>query len=136
MNQKESNTLHLLRSFENFTRKGGGVSMREYQLAPARAILESVQRNLGLDFVVIMPRQAGKDELLAQLTAYLMLVMYRKDRGIVAVNPTYNPQTIGSMLKLENRLESNLLTQRRWKQRSDFLRMIGACRTAFFSRDG
>jgi Terminase RNaseH-like domain len=127
---------HLMHSFADFTRKGGGVTLREYQLAPARAILESVQRNLGLDFVVIMPRQAGKDELLAQLTAYLMRVMCRQDRGIVEVNPTYRPQTIGAILRLENRLDRNLLTQLRWKKRADFLRLIGECRTAFYSGDG
>jgi hypothetical protein len=127
---------HLLHSFADFTRKGGGMRMRAYQLAPARAILESVRCNLGLDFVVIMPRQSGKDELLAHLKAYLMRVMSDKERGIVEVNPTYKPQTIGAMLKLENRLDRNLLTKKRWRKRADFLRMIGLCRTAFFSGDG
>ena len=127
---------HLMHSFADFTRKGGGVTLREYQLAPARAILESVRRNLGLDFVVIMPRQAGKDELLAHLKAYLMRRMYCQDRGIVEVNPTYTPQTIGAILRLENRLDRNLMTQLRWKKRADFLRLIGECRTAFYSGDG
>jgi hypothetical protein len=136
MNTLDQATRQILRTFQDFTSRGGGVSMRLYQLAPAQAILESVRRNLGLDFVVIMPRQSGKDELLAQLKAYLMRVMYRKDRGIVEVNPTYKPQTIGAILRLENRLEANLLTQRRWKKRSDFMRMIGKCRTAFLSGDG
>jgi hypothetical protein len=112
------------------------VTLRSYQLEPARAILESVRGNLGLDFIVIMPRQSGKDELLAQLSAYLMRRLSDKDRGIVEVNPTHRPQTIGAMLRLENRLDHNLLTKKRWKKRSDFLRMIGLCRTAFFSGDG
>ncbi len=124
------------RTSQDFTRKGGGMTMRSYQLAPARAILESIRLSLGLDFVVIMPRQAGKDELLAHLKAYLMRVMCRKDRGIVEVNPTYKPQTIDAMLRLENRLDANLLTASRWKKRSDFMRMIGGCRTAFYSGDG
>ena len=125
----------LMHSFSDFTRKAGGVALRQYQLAPARAILESVRCNLGLDFVVIMPRQAGKDELLAQLTAYLMRKMCHKERGIVEVNPTYTPQTVGALLRLENRLDRNLMTRLRWKKRADFLRMIGECRTAFYSGD-
>jgi hypothetical protein len=133
---KRDHYWHLLKNFADFTRKGGGVTLREYQLAPARAILESVQRNLGLDIVVIMPRQSGKDELLAHLKAYLMRVMCRKERGIVEVNPTYTPQTIGAILKLENRMDRNMMTQLRWSKRADFLRMIGACRTTFFSGDG
>ena len=131
-----NNTQHLLSSFADFTRLGGGVTLRSYQLEPARAILQSVRGNLGLDFVVIMPRQSGKDELLAQLTAYLMRRLSTRDRGIVEVNPTHRPQTIGAILRLENRLDHNLLTRLRWKKRSDFLRMIGLCRTAFFSGDG
>jgi hypothetical protein len=127
---------HLMNSFADFTRKAGGVALREYQLAPARAILESVRCNLGLDFVVIMPRQSGKDELLAHLKAYLMRKMCFKDRGIVEVNPTYTPQTVGALLRLENRLDRNLMTQLRWRKRADFLRMIGECRTAFYSGDG
>jgi hypothetical protein len=131
-----NNYWHLLASFADFTRKGGGMTLREYQLAPALAILESVRCNLGLEFVVIMPRQSGKDELLAQLKAYLMRRLWFKDRGIVEVNPTYTPQTVGALLRLENRLDNNLTTQLRWRKRADFLRMIGQCRTAFYSGDG
>lgn len=130
------NSQHMLESFEDFTRKAGGFSLRSYQLAPARAILESIRLGLGLDFVVIMPRQSGKDELLAHLKAYLMRVMCRRERGIVEVNPTYKPQTINAIMRLENRLDANLLTKGRWKKRSDFFRMIGLCRTAFYSGDG
>ncbi|TSA54224.1 MAG: hypothetical protein D4R38_02690 [Dehalococcoidia bacterium] len=126
----------ILRTFKNFTAKGGGVQMRKYQLEPAAAILESVRLNKGLDIVVVMPRQAGKDELLAHLKIYLMRLLHSKDRGIVEVNPTYKPQTISAILRLENRLNSNLLTLKRWKKRSDYIRMIGSCRTAFLSGDG
>ncbi len=136
MNRLNDHNRRLLGSFQDFTRKGGGMPLRTYQLAPARAILESIRLGLGLDFVVIMPRQAGKDEMLAHLKAYLMRVMWRKDRCMVEVNPTYKPQTINAIMRLENRLDANLLTRGQWKKRSDFFRMIGTCRTAFYSGDG
>jgi hypothetical protein len=127
---------HLYRTFQNFARDGCGFRMRSYQLAPAKAIFQSIMDNSGLDIVVIMPRQAGKDELLAHIKAYLMRSMAYKDRTIVEVNPTYKPQTVQAMMRLENRLEANLITRKRWKKRSDYYRMIGSCKTAFLSGDG
>jgi len=125
-----------VRTFEDFTAKGGGVKLHQYQLEPALAILESVRLNRGLEIVVVMPRQAGKDEMLAALEIYLMRMLCDKDRNIVEVNPTYKPQTIGAILRLENRMDSNLLTRAPWKKRSDHYRMIGSCRTVFLSGDG
>jgi hypothetical protein len=136
LNTLDRQVRSILRTFPAFTSKGGGVQLRKYQREPAAAILESVRLNKGLDIVVVMPRQSGKDELLAHLKIYLMRLLHSKDRGIVEVNPTYKPQTIGAILRLENRLDSNLLTLKRWKKRSDYIRMIGSCRTAFLSGDG
>ncbi|MGB9879166.1 MAG: hypothetical protein ACPLRM_00265, partial [Anaerolineae bacterium] len=45
--------------------------LRPYQLAPAKAIVDSVIHRRGLTFAVVMSRQAGKNELSAQLEAYL-----------------------------------------------------------------
>jgi hypothetical protein len=83
-----------------------------------------------------MPRQAGKDELLTALEISLMRMLCDKDRNIVVVNPTYKPQTIGAILRLENRMDANLLTRGRWTKRSDHYRMIGSFRTVFLSGDG
>jgi len=46
--------------------------LRPYQAEPARAILASVLRGLGLTFVVEMSRQAGKNELSAWLETALL----------------------------------------------------------------
>lgn len=132
----DGNTAMILHDFESFTRLGGGMRMRTYQLEPAQAILDSVRLNRGLSFVILMPRQTGKDELLAHLKLYLLRTLCRRDRSIVEVNPTYNPQTIQAILRFENRMDANLVTRLRWKKRSDFMRMIGACRVAFLSGDG
>jgi hypothetical protein len=136
MNRLEINVRSIMRNFKTFTSKGGGVQMYKYQLEPAKAILESIRLNQGLDFVIIMPRQAGKDELLAHLKIFLLRTLSYRDRNMVEVNPTYKPQTIGAILRLENRMDANLTTRRRWKKRSDYIRMIGTCRVFFLSGDG
>ena len=136
MKPLEKNARRIMRCFKNFTSIGGGVRMYRYQLEPANAILESIRLNRGLIFVIIMPRQAGKDELLTHLMIYLLRTLYKRDRAIVEVNPTYKPQTISAILKLENRMDSNLMARRRWKKRTDYMRMIGSCRVAFLSGDG
>jgi hypothetical protein len=43
-----------------------------YQLAPAAAVLESVLEGLGRDFLLIFPRQSGKNEAVAHLLVYLL----------------------------------------------------------------
>ena len=126
----------MLGSFPRFTSQAGQVNLYRYQQTPAAAILDSVRRNLGLTFVLILPRQSGKDELMCQLKVYLMRLLSNMDRSMVEVNPTYKPQTINAILRLENRLSSNRMTRGQWGKRSDHIRMIGGCRTTFLSGDG
>jgi hypothetical protein len=123
------------KKFESFTSSGGGMYMRKYQLAAANAILESVMHSKGLSFVVIFPRQSGKDELIGNLLAFLCLLYAHRDTGIVVANPTYKPQTINAILRFEKRLSTNILTRLFWSKRSDFMRMIGNCTVSFLSGD-
>src|SRR2546426_10708158 len=60
-----------------FSRHVIGRPLRPYQLEPARAILHSVVHGQGLTFTVMMSRQAGKNELSAQLEALLLLRFQR-----------------------------------------------------------
>jgi len=116
--------------------KAGGIKLRPYQAETGNAIVDSVKRGQGLTFVVIFPRQSGKDELMAQLKAYLMASCAWADAGIVEVNPTYKPQTINAIMRLETRMTMNFVTQPLWGKHSDFMRTIGFCRTSFLSGDG
>lgn len=125
----------MARSFDRYTFKAGGIQLRPYQLEPAKAILNSIKNKLGMSFVVIISRQSGKDELAANLKAYLMTRFQDYELGIVEVNPTYKPQTINAIMRLENRLSHNLLSKLHWKKRSDFMRMVGKCTTSFLSGD-
>lgn len=54
-----------------------GWLLRRYQVGPARVNVESVEGGLGRQFAVVFSRPAGKDELLAQWLAFL-LVRYRQ----------------------------------------------------------
>lgn len=121
--------------FDRFTERGTGMRMYFYQLEPARAILDSIIHKRGLTIVIIISRQAGKDELLANLISYLLLRFMHREAGIVVANPTYKPQTLNFIVRLENRLKSNLLTKSLWRKRSDYMRLIGSAVTSLLSGD-
>lgn len=125
----------ITRTFDNFTSRAGRIKLRPYQLDPANAIIQSIRENRGETFVLIISRQAGKDELLANLLTYLMTLFAHRELGIVVANPTYKPQTINAIMRLENRLNGNLITKSLWKKRSDFMRMIGKVTVSFLSGD-
>ena len=61
----------LSRDVADFSRYISGIRLRSYQLQVARAVVDSVTQRRGLSFVVVFPRQSGKNELQAQLEAYL-----------------------------------------------------------------
>ena len=81
--------------------------LRKYQLAPAYAILDSVLHQRGFSFAVVFSRQAGKNELSAQLEAYLLNLYQRKGGFIVKAAPTYKPQLINSKLRLQDVLDND-----------------------------
>ena len=69
-----------------------GYRLRPYQIEPARAIVESVERGLGRSFAVVFSRQAGKDEALAQTLAFLLLRRQFTGGEAVVAAPTFRPQ--------------------------------------------
>ncbi len=107
--------------------------LRAYQLEPARAIIESVLGRRGLTFAVVMARQAGKNELSAQLEAYLMN-LYQQVRGaqLVKASPTYKPQTINSKLRLRDCLD-NAWNKDQVRGDEGYIVRLGRCRAFFFS---
>ena len=73
-------------------------ALRHYQAIPANAIAHAVrERRRGLttvpsEFAVVFARQSGKDELLAQLLAYLLLTFHKAGGSAVVALPTLRPQ--------------------------------------------
>ena len=120
----------------NFALRAGGVDLRPYQVEPINAIWNSVRTHAGLTFVIVISRQSGKDELLCHLKTYLLQRYQFKDVEIVEFNPTYKPQTIRAITRLENRMQTNILLRNRWKKRSDFMRFLGQACVSFLSGDG
>jgi hypothetical protein len=79
-------------------------ALRAYQAGVARAIVESVERGLGRSFAVAFSRQAGKDETLAQVLAFLLLRHGRRGGSAVIAAPTFRPQAALSRDRLLARL--------------------------------
>jgi hypothetical protein len=123
------------KTFDNFTARAGGLKLWFYQLEPAKAVIQSIVKKQGLTIVLIISRQAGKDELLINLISYLLYLFSHREVGIVVTNPTYKPQTINFIMRLENRLKANLLTKTTWHKRSDFMRKVGSATCSMLSAD-
>jgi hypothetical protein len=133
MNREASRSDAVLYSFSKFVSEGCGVDLYDYQLKPARAILESIRLDQGLTVVLDFPFQSGKDELLAHLAAYLMRMHNDKDRTILEIN-TSDEYHLVAVMRLGDRLNSNTLTQFRWKM--DGMNFyIDKCRTIFLSME-
>ena len=79
-------------------------AMRAYQRRVAREIARSVEAHEGLQFAVVFARQAGKDEMLAQLEAYLMCRHRLRGGSILVANPTFRPQGLIARRRLLDRL--------------------------------
>ena len=86
--------------FEAFGTEVVGKPLRAYQLAAARAILTSISQGAGETFVVMMARQMGKNELSAQLEAWLLDQHAVSGGTIVKAAPTFRPQLHVSLARL------------------------------------
>src|SRR5918995_4320685 len=112
-----------------------GHRLRGYQLGPARAIAESITERLGRQFAVVFSRQAGKDELLAQLIAWL-LTRYQLIGGtIVVAAPTRTPQANITRDRVLDRLQRSALTAGRVRARDGYIVEVGQASARFLSAD-
>lgn len=125
--------LSLLQDILQFSRHGSGIKLRSYQQEPALAIVDSVRHKKGLTFVVIFPRQSGKNELQAQIEAFLLLVHSPLNYEIVKVSPTWKPQSLNAMRRLERALKSNFTTRNFWKKESGYIYRLDTTRIFFLS---
>jgi len=108
-------------------------ALRPYQAEAARAVLASVAERRGLTFTVMMARQAGKNELSAQLELLLLLLHAgRPGAQGVKASPTYKPQTINSLRRLRQRLADAGLG-RRLRAEQGYILGLGGARWLFFS---
>jgi hypothetical protein len=107
-------------------------ALRSYQTEPARAIAESIERGYGRQFAVVFSRQAGKDELLAQLLAWLLVRYQRRGGGAVIAAPTYRPQAALSRDRLLDRL-GEPRTATRARRHDGYTVQVGKASARFLS---
>ncbi len=102
-----------------------------YQLQPVRQVIDSVLKRRGLEFLLVFPRQSGKNEAVAQLTVYLMNLFQRRGGNIV-----FGARGDGlgrGIRRLEQRLE-NPLNRGRWRKiSSPTSRILGNTAVIFIS---
>lgn len=123
----------ILRKVTMFCEEGSGIRLRGYQMQVAEAIVDSAFQEKGLSFVVIFPRQSGKNELQAQIEAYLLSIYSVQQSEMVKVSPTWKPQSLNAMRRLERVIKHNLVSRGRWTKRSGYIYQFGEAMMHFLS---
>ncbi len=110
-----------------------GIHLRPYQVQIAHAVKESIINHLGLTFVVILPRQSGKNELQAHLFAWLLFRYARTGGRIVSVSPTFKPQTQINMERVKASLDACIGSRGQWRSSKGYSYQFGKAQLQFFS---
>ncbi len=108
--------------------------LRPYQREVAKAVLDSVFAKQGLTFSVEMARQAGKNELSAQLELLLLTLYMAEPQNLVKCSPTFKPQTVISMMRLKDRL-NDAGFDGIWIAELGYIIRLGNARAIFLSAD-
>jgi hypothetical protein len=124
----------ILRDVLAFAEYASGLRLRKYQEPVARAIADSVFNGYGDTIVVMFPRQSGKNETQAQLETYLLTLYSQLDNAeMVKASPTWRPQSLNAMRRLERVLKRNLIARDRWQKEAGYIFRVGGARIFFFS---
>ena len=78
-----SRKAYLLSSINRFSRGVLNMPLYEYQLQPLAAVLDSVFRRQGHEFLLVFSRQSGKNEAVAHLLVYLLNIYRRRGGNMV-----------------------------------------------------
>jgi len=110
------------------------MKLRPYQAEVAKAVIESIQSNLGLTFSVEIARQGGKNELSAHLEVLLLTMFMAAGGNAIKCSPTFKPQTIISMSRLKDRLDGFGFGGI-WVTEAGYMVRLGNARQIFLSAD-
>jgi hypothetical protein len=108
-----------------------GITLRPYQREVARAIKDSIVNDRGLTFVVIFPRQSGKNVVQAHIFAWSLYRFGHTGGHIVSVSPTFKQQTTNNMDKVRQSLDACVGTRGRWKSSGSIFRFHRSVLTFF-----
>ena len=109
------------------------IHLRPFQIQIALAIKDSILNHRSLTFVVVLPRQSGKNELQAHLFAWLLFRYARVGGRIVSVSPTFKPQTLNNMDRVGHSLDACVGTRHLWRSSKGYIYQFGQARLQFFS---
>ena len=109
-------------------------SLRPYQVEPLLCILDSIENKKAKIITVMMSRQSGKNESSGQLEGFLLVRNKKRGGIIVKAAPTWKPQIVNSMIRLQDVLD-NPLTKKLHRGRFGFMRFLGKACIAFFSAE-
>ncbi len=123
----------MLRDFRLFTQVGNGFTLRSYQAQAAAAIIASVVSGHGDSFVVLFPRQSGKNETQAYVEAYLLTYFANKNGEMVKISPTWKPQSLNAMRRLQRVLRGSKLLKSLYRKESGYIYAVLSARLAFLS---
>ena len=129
--QVNSAAKKLLSRLDLFSRIVLRLPLYSYQIVPLLAVIDSILRCRGLEYLIIFPRQLGKNEAVAHLLVWLLNVYQRSGTNIVYA-------AIGDGLgrgihRLEQRLD-NSWNARRWHRAArPIRRILGRAAVTFLS---
>ena len=124
----------LIADIHKFVR-AGAISIRNYQKPAVDAIVDSVLHHRGLRFVVMFPRQTGKNEIQAQMENYLLFRFSEIGGQIVKVSPTWKPQSINAKQRFERVMTNNEITTRLARPSQGFQFVMNRSKIIFLSGD-
>ena len=111
------------------------MQLRPYQLAVARAAMDSIQKGIGLTFSVEIARQGGKNELSAHLEVLLLTLYMARGGNLIKCSPTFKPQTLISIERLKQRLD-DFGFDGIYRPQRGYIVQLGNAKAIFLSAEG
>lgn len=124
----------LIKNVHAFSR-AGGITIRPYQKPAVDAIVDSVLNHKGLHFVVMFPRQTGKNEIQGQMENYILFRFSQIGGQIIKVSPTWKPQSINAKQRYERVMMNNQITTKLARPSQGFQYVMDRSKIIFLSGD-
>jgi len=121
----------LLGDFPAFSRQVIKVPLYDYQLQVTQPIIDSIQSGAGDEYLLIFPRQSGKNEVTAQMLVYF-LVLFQKKGGNIVFAATGDGAGRGAR-RLDDRLDNAWTRGKAKKQNHPARRTLQKASVVFLS---
>ncbi|HEX7474492.1 MAG TPA: hypothetical protein VF318_00890, partial [Dehalococcoidales bacterium] len=108
--------------------------LRPYQLQVFAAVWNSIIQKSGLTFSVEIARQGGKNEISAWLEVFILSNFSPWPQNLIKCSPTFKPQTLISLRRLKEKLDSCSLVGD-WNSENGYIIRLGNACAIFLSAD-